>query len=259
MEDTQPMKLEGRAAIVTGGNRGIGKAVALELAAQGADVAFNYRRDEESARDTASQIENLGRRALARQADVTDNAAVEAMASEAIELFGGVDILVCNAGVASRGNHLGETDPREMRRVLDVHLFGALHFAKALLPGMRERSRADVHFISSTSPFRAEAGHGPYATAKACLEALAMSMAKDERQHGVRVNVIAPGLVETDMGRRLVKATQGVDDIKEIYPEYPFGRVCQPEDIARLSAFLASEDGGYISGHVIHLDGGMSR
>ena len=86
-----------------------------------------------------------------------------------------------------------------------------------------------------------------------------MTMAKDERQYGVRVNVIAPGLVETEMGKRLVKATQGVDDIKEIYSKYPFGRVCQPEDVAKLSAFLASEDGGYVSGHVIHLDGGMSR
>ena len=253
------MKLEGRAAIVTGGNRGIGKAVALEMAAQGADVAFNYRRDEESARETAAEIEALGRRALARQVDVTDNEAVENMVKEAIQLFGAVDILVCNAGVASRGNHLGETDPREMRRVMDVHLFGSLHFARALLPCMREQKRADVHFISSTSPFRAEAGHGPYATAKACLEALAMSMAKDERQRGIRVNVIAPGVVETEMGKRLIKFTRGVEDIKEIYPEYPFGRVCQPEDVAKLSAFLASEDGGYISGHVIHMDGGMAR
>ena len=253
------MKLEGRTAIVTGGNRGIGRAVALELARQGADVAFNYRRDEESAKDTASAIEALGRKTLASQTDVTDNAAVEAMVSETIEQLGPVDILVCNAGVASRGNHLGETAAREMRRVLDVHLFGAIHFARASLPSMRARGRGDIHLISSTSPLRSEAGHGPYATAKACLEALAMTMAKDERQHGVRVNVIAPGLVETEMGKRLVKATQGVDDIKEIYPEYPFGRVCQPEDIAKLSAFLASEDGGYISGHVIHLDGGMSR
>ncbi len=253
------MKLEGRTAVVTGGNRGIGKAVALEFARQGADVAFNYRTDEESARATVSEIDALGRKALARKTDVTDNAAVESMVTEVMDLFGAVDILVCNAGVASRGNHLGETDAREMRRVLDVHLFGALHFARALLPCMREQARSDVHFISSTSPFRSEAGHGPYATAKACLETLAMTMAKDERQHGVRVNVIAPGLVETEMGRRLVKATRGVDDIKEVYPEYPFGRVCQPEDIARLSAFLASEDGGYISGHVIHLDGGMSR
>ena len=253
------MKLAGRAAIVTGGNRGIGRAVALELAREGADVAFNYRRDEESAKETAAEIEALGRRVLAKQADVTDNDAVESMVAEAAALFGSVDILVCNAGVASRGNHLGETEAREMQRVLDVHVFGALHFARAVLPSMRNRGRADIHFISSTSPFRAEAGHGPYATAKACLETLAMSMAKDERQHGVRVNVIAPGLVETEMGKRLVKATQGVDDIKEIYPEYPFGRVCQPEDIAKLSAFLASEDGGYISGHVIHLDGGMAR
>ena len=254
------MKLEGRAAIVTGGNRGIGRAIALELARQGADVAFNYRGDEESAKATASEIEALGTQDL--------GSADQRHRQRCRRKHGGRGhrpVRRCGyPGVQCRewrlrGNHLGETEAREMRRLLDVHLFGALHFARALLPCMRTQERSDVHFISSTSPFRSEAGHGPYATAKACVETLAMTMAKDERQHGVRVNVIAPGLVETEMGKRLVKATQGVDDIKEIYPEYPFGRVCQPEDVAKLSAFLASEDGGYVSGHVIHLDGGMSR
>ena len=253
------MKLAGRSAIVTGGNRGIGRAVALELARAGANVAIVYRRDEASANETVSEIKGLGREAFSSNTDVRDNDAVEKMTAEAIDRFGKVDILVSNAGVASRGNYLADTDVNEMRRVLDVHLFGALHFARALLPRMRECERSDVHFISSTSVLRSEAGHVPYATAKACLETLAMVMAKDERQNGVRVNVIAPGLVETEMGKRLAKATRGVDDIKELYPEYPFGRVCQPEDVGKLSAFLASEDGGYISGHVIYLDGGMAR
>ncbi|MEE9198707.1 MAG: SDR family oxidoreductase, partial [Dehalococcoidia bacterium] len=181
------------------------------------------------------------------------------MEPQAVDTFGKVEILLINAGVASRGRYLADTDVSEMRRVLDVHLFGALHFARALLPHLRQHERSDVHFISSTSTLRNEAGHVPYATAKACLETLAMCMAKEERPHGVRVNVIAPGLVETELGRRLMRAVRGVEDIKELYPEYPFGRICQPRDIGKLCAFLASEDGGYISGHVMYLDGGFSR
>jgi len=253
------MKLLGRSAIVTGGTRGIGRAIALELARSGANVAVNYRRDEASAKETVTEIRSLGRDAFAANIDVTENDSVEKMVAETIQRFGKVDILVSNAGVASRGQYLADTATSEMRRLLNVHLFGALHFARALLPSMRKCDRSDIHFISSTSALRNEAGHIPYATAKACLETLAMTMAKDERKNGVRVNVIAPGLVETEMGKRLVKATDGVQDIKELYSEYPFGRICQPEDLGKLSAFLASEEGGYIAGHVIYLDGGMAR
>ena len=166
------MKLEGRAAIVTGGNRGIGRAIALELARQGADVAFNYRGDEESAKATASEIEGLGRKTLARQTNVTDNAAVESMVAEAIDLFGAVDILVCNAGVASRGNHLGETEAREMRRLLDVHLFGALHFARALLPCMRTRSEATSTLSRPRRPSEARRGTGPTPRPRLALKRL---------------------------------------------------------------------------------------
>ena len=253
------MKLEGRVAIVTGGGRGVGWGIAMALAEAGADVAITYRRDEDAAKETVAAIERAGRRAFAFLADVRDNQRVEAMVARAIDTFGKVDILACSAGLASRGNYLADTDVEEMRRLLDTHLFGALHFARALLPHMRQHDRSDVHFVSSTTTLRHEAGHVPYATAKACLETMAMGMAKEEREHGVRVNVIAPGLVETEMGRRLVKAGRGVDDIKDLYPDYPFGRICQPEDVGKLLAFLASEDGGYISGHVLYLDGGMSR
>ena len=253
------MKLEGRAAIVTGGGRGVGRGIALALAEAGADVAINYRSDEDAATETVADIARVGRRSFAFPADVRDNHQVEAMVARAIDTFGKVDILACSAGVASRGRYLADTDVDEMRRLLDVHLFGALHFARALLPHLRQQDRSDVHFVSSTTTLRNEAGHAPYATAKACLETMAMGMAKEERQHGMRVNVIAPGLVETEMGRRLVRASRGVDDIKELYPDYPFGRICQPEDVGKLSAFLASEDGAYISGHILYLDGGMSR
>ena len=253
------MKLEGRAAIVTGGGRGVGRGIALALAEAGVDVAINYRSDKDAATETVAEIARAGRRSFAFPADVRDNQQVEGMVARTIDTFGKVDILACSAGVASRGRYLADTDVEEMRRLLDVHLFGALHFAQALLPHMRQHERSDVHFVSSTTTLRHEARHVPYATAKACLETMAMGMAKEERQHGMRVNVIAPGLVETEMGRRLVRASRGVDDIKELYPDYPFGRICQPEDVGKLSAFLASEDGAYISGHVLYLDGGMSR
>ncbi len=253
------MKLECRSAIVSGGGRGIGRGIALELARAGANVAINYRKDEDAAEETVSAMREMGREAFAFQADVRESEKVEAMVEKAIGTFGKVDILVCNAGIASRGNYLADTDVTEMRRLLDIHLFGALHFARGLLPHMRQHQRSDIHFISSTTTLRNEAGHMPYATAKACLDTMAMCMAKDERRYGIRVNIIAPGLVETEMGRRLMKAVRGVEDIKDLYPEYPFGRICQPEDIGKLSAFLASEDGGYVSGHVIYLDGGMAR
>lgn len=161
--------------------------------------------------------------------------------------------------MASRGNLVADTGVSEMERLLNTHLFGALHFARALLPHFRQHERSDVHLISSTATLAYEARHMPYATAKVCMETLAACMAKEELAHGVRVNVIAPGLVETEMGRRLVRATRGVENIKDLYPELPFGRVCQPEDIGNMCVFLASEQGGYASGHVIYLDGGASR
>ena len=242
-----------------GGNRGIGKAVALELAAHGADVAFNYRRDEESARETVAEIEGLGRRALARQADVTDSAAVEAMVSEATEAFGVVDILVCNAGVASRGNPLGETDQKEMRRVLDVHLFGALHFARALLPGMRERSRADVHFISSTSPFRAEAGHGPYATAKACLERIGDVDGKGREAAWRAGQRDSAGPGGNGNGQEAGEGDPGRGRHQGDIPGLPVREGVPAGGHSEAVGVSCVGGRGYISGHVIHLDGGMAR
>ena len=261
LEGIPRMKLEGRAAIVTGGNRGIGKAVALELAAQGADVAFNYRRDEESARETAAEIEGAGAPGSGPSKRTSRTTRRWKRWYRRLKRRSGQWTYWC----ATRGSLPGGTtwerlSRREMRRVLDVHLFGALHFARAVLPGMREKKsgRRALHIVDVA----VQGGVGTRALRHG--EGVPGGIGdvhgeRRKRQHGIRVNVIAPGLVETEMGKRLVKATQGVEDIKEIYPDYPFGRVCQPEDIAKLSAFLASEDGGYISGHVIHLDGGMAR
>ena len=249
------MSLEGRVAIVTGGSRGIGRGISLALAEAGADVVICFRRDESAAGDTVAEIGAMGRRALAFQADVTDYHKVKELVVKAIETFGKIDILVNNAGIASKGKHVVDTDVGEVHRVMNVHVFGAFHFVQSVLPYMRKQKRGDIHFISSMGAVHCLPGHGPYAMAKASLEAMAKVLAKEELANNIRVNVVALGLVETEMGSRLLKATTG-EDIKAIYPRMPFGRVCQPADVGNLCTFLCSNEGNYISGHVIHLDGG---
>ncbi len=250
------MGLEGRVALVTGGGRGIGRAIALALAADGADVAVNYRRDEKAAEATVAEIERLGRRGAAYRASIDDLAADEAMATAVLEEFGFVDILVHNAGIASRGHTVVDTDPAEIERVWRTHAFGAFVLSKLLLPSMRERSRGDVVMISSAATVHMAANSSPYNMAKAALEALAMGLAKEERSNGIHVNVVAPGLVETEMGRRLVKGSMGVEDIHSLDARSPFGHVCTPEEVAEVVRFLVSDAAGYVTAQKLTVDGG---
>jgi 3-oxoacyl-[acyl-carrier protein] reductase len=251
-----PEKLEGRVALVTGGSRGIGRAIAFGLAEDGADVAVNYRRDEEAARETVAAIEKLGRRAVAYAASVDEFAQCESMVASILADFGYVDILVNNAGNASRGQTVADTDPAELERVVKTHAFGAWSCSKLVLPSMRARPRGDIVMISSAATVHMGANSAPYNMAKAALEALSATLAKEERRNGIRVNVVAPGLVDTEMGRRLVKGAMGVTDIRTMDSGAPFGHVCTPEEIADTVRFLASDHGGYITGQRIGVDGG---
>jgi 3-oxoacyl-[acyl-carrier protein] reductase len=251
------MGLEGRVALVTGGNRGIGAAIALALAADGADVAVNYRRDEESAAETVAAIEALGRRAVAYQASVDDLEADARMVDAVLADFGHVDTFVHSAGIASRGQPVVDTDPEEIERVWRVHALGAFMIAKLLLPGMRERERGDIVLISSAATVYMAGWSSPYNMAKASLEALARTLAKEERRHGIRVNVVAPGLVDTEMGRRLVRATRGAEDIRTLDETSPFGHVCSPEEVADVVRFVVSDAGQYLTDQRIGVDGGL--
>ncbi len=250
------MALEGRVALVTGASRGIGRAIALALAEDGADVAVNYRRDERAARDTVSEIELLGRRAKAYAASIDDYQESREMVDLILADFGYVDVLVNNAGIASRGLPVADTDPDELLRVVRTHALGPHALCQLVLPSMRKQPRGDVVMISSVATSNYGANGAPYNMGKAALEALAFTLAKEEKRHGIRVNVVAPGLVDTEMGQRLVRATQGVRDIRTLDPVMPFGRVCRPQDVANVVRFLVSDAGSYLTGERINVWGG---
>ncbi len=251
-----PPPLAGRTALVTGGSRGIGRAIALRLAADGAAVALTYRRAADAAERTVAEITGAGGTARAYRAPIDDPDAVLAVLDRVHADLGPVDLLVSNAGTASRGTAVADTPDEEYLRLLRVHVLGPLTLVRALLPELRAAPRADVVVISSVIVDQMPAGGAPYAMAKAALEAAARTLAAEERGAGVRVNIVAPGLVATDMGERLVAATAGGATIAQLDERYPFGRVARPEDVAGVVAFLASADASYLTAQRIKVDGG---
>ena len=250
------MSIKDRVALVTGGGRGVGKGISLSLAAAGASVAVNYRRDEESAAETVREIEALGGKAIAFSASVDDYEQNTQMVADIERDLGPVSILVNNAGIASRGRSVVDTDPEEMRRVVATHAFGPHYLAALTLPKMRTLGRGDIVMISSVATRSLGPNGAPYNMGKTAMEALAYTLAKEEREHGIRVNIVAPGLVDTDMGQRLIKAVQGVEDIRSLDQSMPFGRVCQPEDVANVVRFLVSDENSYLTGERLYCDGG---
>jgi 3-oxoacyl-[acyl-carrier protein] reductase len=244
-------RLEGRRALVTGGSRGIGRGIAVEMAREGADVVVNYRRDEDSARATVAEIERLGRRAVAVQADVADWPAVERMAAQAIAALGGLDIVVANSGVASRTQTVWEMDVEHWHRVIGVDLHGVFYTCRATARHLVDQRRGTIILISSIGADVCAAMGAPYYVAKAGVNALTKTLAKECAPAGVRVNCIAPGLVETDMGTRMMKAYGDA-----MLAGIPLGRPGQPEDIGRAAVYLASDDAGFITGKILRVDGG---
>jgi 3-oxoacyl-[acyl-carrier protein] reductase len=248
--------LAGRTALVTGGSRGIGKGIALALAEAGANVAINYRRAADEADAVVTQITALGRKAKAYQASVDDYAACAAMVAAVAADFEDLSILINNAGIASRGHSVADTDPLEMERVMRVHAFGPHYMTKAALPHLRLRHRSDIIMISSVATLNPAANGAPYAMGKAACEALALMLAKEEQRNGVRVNIVAPSLTVSDMGSKLTKALTGLDDIHALDAKFPFGRVSTPDDVAAAVLWLVSDANTYASGQKINIDGG---
>jgi NAD(P)-dependent dehydrogenase (short-subunit alcohol dehydrogenase family) len=256
MSMPNPANIARRVALVTGSSRGIGAAVALRLARDGFDVAVNYRRGAEAAAEVVAEAARSGVRARAYRADVASHQEDAAMIQQVVADFGRLDVLVCNAGIASRGATVADTDPAEPGRVLGVHAIGAHHLAALALPHLRRNDRSDVVMVSSTAAERPAPGGAPYMMAKVALEALARTLALEEGGNGVRVNIVAPGLTVTDMGDRLARAMTGAPGAATLDSATPFGRVTRPEDVAAVVAFLVSADAAMVTGQRIEVTSG---
>ncbi|KTE22999.1 MULTISPECIES: SDR family oxidoreductase [unclassified Sphingopyxis] len=249
------MNLAGRTALVTGASRGIGRGIALALAKAGADIAVNYTRDGDAAAETVAEIQALGRKTKAYQASVAEEEASAAMVAAIEADFGPLSILVNNAGIASRGRSVADTDAAEVEKLLAIHAVGAHRLSRLALPQLRQHDRSDIVIISSIATLHHAANGAPYNMAKAAGEALALTLAKEEVKNGVRVNIVAPSLTVSDMGERLARAITGNDDIHHLDTKFPFGRVPTPDDVAAAVVWFVSEANPYCSGQKLNIDG----
>ena len=245
-------KLEGRRALVTGGSRGIGRAIALAYAGAGADVAIGYRRDEESARSAVEAIEACGRRGYAHACDVRDGPGVHDFVAAAHDRLGGLDVVVANAGVPTRFEPLQDVDPGYWQRVIDIDLNGVFHTLHAALPILRAQRSGVVLTVSSVAADMAGAFGGPYVAAKAAVNALTRVIARENASRGIRANVIAPGLIATELADGMV-AAHGEEIVKGI----PLGRMGSAEEVAQMALYLASDDAAWVTGKVFRIDGGQ--
>ena len=240
-----------KSALITGSSRGIGRAVARELAHQGWAVGINYLTRRDKAQELVEELTGEGCQAAAFQADVADGAAVEEMVRRLTQTFGPVELVVNNAGVA--GQSLFQDISDEMwNRYLAVNLGGARNTIKAVLPHMISEKRGCIVNISSLWGQRGASCEVAYACTKAAIIALTRSLAMELAPSGIRVNCVAPGVINTDMVQVL-----GQDTLDDLARETPLGRLGTPEDIAAAAAFLASERAGFITGQVLTVDGGF--
>ncbi len=245
------MLLDGKVALVTGASRGIGRAIALHLAAEGAKVALNYAGNTEKAEEVKAQIESAGGTAILVQANVADAEAVDEMVAKVTETFGGIDILVNNAGITRDGLLMRMKD-EDFDAVLDINLKGVFYCTKAVSKLMMKKRSGRVVNMASVVGVTGNAGQTNYAASKAGVIGFSKSAAKEFASRGITVNVVAPGFIDTDMTAELSEKAK-----EAALSGVPLKRMGTPEDVANAVSFLASEQAAYITGQVLHVDGGM--
>ncbi len=244
-------RLEGKVALITGGSRGIGRAIALRLAEEGADVAINYQNTREHAQEVSKLIESMGRHSCIVQANVGDMEQVNRMRDLIIDRFGRIDILVNNAGIV-RDKSFVKMTPQIWKEVLSVNLDGTFYCTKAFIEGMLERKYGRIVNISSVIGRMGNRGQANYAASKAGMIAITQTLAKEFAGKGVTINAVAPGFIETDMLKSVPE-----EAMEKILAQIPLGRLGKPSEVAGAVAYLASEEGDYITGQVIDLNGGL--
>ena len=245
------MLLDGKTALVTGASRGIGRAVALCLAAEGARVAINYAGNVKAAEEVKASVEAAGGTAILCQADIADSAAVEAMVADVVKEFGAIDILVNNAGI-TRDTLLMRMKDEDFAKVLDTNLKGVFYCTKAVSKLMMKKRSGRIVNMASVVGLVGNAGQTNYAAAKAGVIGFSKSAAKELASRGITVNVVAPGFIGTDMTAGLPESVK-----EKMLTDIPLSRMGEPEDVANAVLFLASDQASYITGQVVNVDGGM--
>jgi 3-oxoacyl-[acyl-carrier protein] reductase len=245
------MQLKGKTAIVTGGARGIGKSIAMTLAAEGANIVINYTRSSKEAEEVVEEVKKLGVSALAIKADVSNNDEIENLVKEVLNQFGSIDILVNNAGI-TRDNLLIRMSEEDFQAVIDINLKGAFICTKHVSKVMMKQRTGKIINIASVVGVMGNAGQSNYAASKAGLIGFTKSIAKELAKRNINVNAVAPGYIETDMTATLP------EKVREAFMiNIPMARGGSPQDVANVVLFLSSKYSDYITGQVINIDGGM--
>lgn len=244
--------LKGKSAIITGGVRGIGKAIATEFCKNGANVLISYRSNEEAARQTAAELEQYGTKVITVKGDIADPAHSDELVQVAKENFGRIDILVNNAGI-TKDMLLLRMGAEDFKSVIDTNLNGTFYCTRAVTPVMVKQKSGTIINLSSIVGVKGNPGQVNYSASKAGIIGLTLSVAKELGRRNITVNAIAPGFIDTEMTGILTEEQKA-----KMLEAVSLGRLGKPEDIAKTAVFLASEGGAYITGQVIGVDGGMS-
>ncbi len=245
------MELEGKRAIVTGGSVGIGAVIAKVLAREGADVAINYRRHDTEANQVGEEIKAMGRRCLVVKADVASFADAQAMVEKVVAELGGLDILVCNAGI-NRDSVIWKMAEEQWDEVITTNLKGYFNYCRAAAPVFRGQKHGKMVLVTSINGLRGKFGQTNYSASKGGIIALAKALAKELGRSNVNVNAVAPGMVETEMAANIPQ-----EFLQKAIDETVLGRIASAEDVANVITFLCSERARHVTGEVIKVDGGQ--